>query len=45
MNALPLREQAIAQNWSLSEIKQYISENKTPNPQKTEAKIPFSVDR
>ncbi len=29
-------EQAIAQNWSLSEIKQYISENKTPNTQKTE---------
>jgi ParB family transcriptional regulator, chromosome partitioning protein len=29
-------EQAIAQNWSLSEIKQYISENKTPNSQKTE---------
>lgn len=29
-------EQAIAQNWSLSEIKRYISENKTPNPQKTE---------
>jgi ParB family transcriptional regulator, chromosome partitioning protein len=24
-------EQAINQNWSLSEIKQYISENKTPN--------------
>jgi ParB family transcriptional regulator, chromosome partitioning protein len=24
-------EQAIAQNWSLSEIKQYISENKTPS--------------
>ncbi|OKH44153.1 chromosome partitioning protein ParB [Calothrix sp. HK-06] len=29
-------EQAIAQNWSLSEIKQYISENKTPNTEKTE---------
>ncbi|RUS92673.1 chromosome partitioning protein ParB [Dulcicalothrix desertica PCC 7102] len=29
-------EQAIAQNWSLSEIKQYISENKAPNTQKTE---------
>lgn len=30
-------EQAIAQNWSLSEIKQYISENKTPNTQNTES--------
>ncbi|NJL61331.1 MAG: ParB/RepB/Spo0J family partition protein [Methylacidiphilales bacterium] len=31
-------EQAINQNWSLSEIKQYISENKTPNStQKTES--------
>jgi ParB family transcriptional regulator, chromosome partitioning protein len=31
-------EQAIAQNWSLSEIKQYISENKTPSStQKTES--------
>jgi ParB family transcriptional regulator, chromosome partitioning protein len=29
-------EQAIAQNWSLSEIKQYISENKAPNTEKTE---------
>ncbi|MBW4512447.1 MAG: ParB/RepB/Spo0J family partition protein [Scytonematopsis contorta HA4267-MV1] len=29
-------EQAIAQNWSLSEIKRYISENKTPNTEKTE---------
>ncbi|BAZ11227.1 ParB-like partition protein [Calothrix sp. NIES-4071] len=29
-------EQAIAQNWSLSEIKRYISENKTPNTQTTE---------
>jgi ParB family transcriptional regulator, chromosome partitioning protein len=30
-------EQAIAENWSLSEIKRYISENKTPNTEKTEA--------
>jgi ParB family transcriptional regulator, chromosome partitioning protein len=30
-------ERAIAQNWSLSEIKQYISENKTPNTQQTES--------
>ncbi|AFZ04638.1 ParB/RepB/Spo0J family partition protein [Calothrix sp. PCC 6303] len=31
-------EQAINQNWSLSEIKQYISDNKTPNStQKTES--------
>ncbi|MEA5573881.1 ParB/RepB/Spo0J family partition protein [Calothrix sp. UHCC 0171] len=31
-------DQAINQNWSLSEIKQYISDNKTPNPtQKTES--------
>ncbi|MBW4598545.1 MAG: ParB/RepB/Spo0J family partition protein [Calothrix sp. FI2-JRJ7] len=29
-------EQAIAENWSLSEIKRYISENKTPNTEKTE---------
>jgi ParB family transcriptional regulator, chromosome partitioning protein len=30
-------ERAIAQNWSLSEIKQYISENKTSNTQQTES--------
>ena len=29
-------EQAIAQNWSLSEIKRYISENKNTNTEKTE---------
>ncbi|MBW4513115.1 MAG: ParB/RepB/Spo0J family partition protein [Scytonematopsis contorta HA4267-MV1] len=30
-------ERAIAQNWSLSEIKQYISENKTPNTHPSES--------